>query len=284
MRVSGFVPVKDLAVVDLHFVVEGGPFEWWKFRVPQITGNVHWLNHALILTNVQSEFYWGNATGHAVFDLNPARPGTEFEFAANVANVNLAMLMADLYTRTNQLEGWLNGQLIITKANSSDWNSWQGYGRARLKDGLIWEIPVFGVLSKPLDSIVPGLGNSRFTEAKAKFKIANGVISSDDLEMRAPAMRLQYDGRVTLDGRVSARVEAELLRDTWLIGRVVSLALWPVTKMFEYKITGTLEEPKSEPVYIPKLLLMPLNPFQTLEDLFTIEPKVTNAPPVIREP
>ena len=284
VRVNGFVPVKDLDIVDLHFAVEGGPFEWWKFRVPQIAGNVHWLNDTLILTNVQSEFYWGNATGHAFFDMKQDRPGSDFNFAANVANVNLAMLMADLFTRTNQLEGWLNGQIIITKANSADSNSWQGYGRARLRDGLIWEIPIFGVLSKPLDSIAPGLGNSRVTEASAKFKIANGKVYSDSLEMRAPAMRLQYDGKVGLDGSVDARVEAEFLRDTWLIGRVVSLVLWPVTKMLEYKITGTLDHPKSEPVYIPKLILMPLNPFQTLEDLFTIEPKSTNAPPVMKAP
>jgi hypothetical protein len=140
------------------------------------------------------------------------------------------------------------------------------------------------VLSKPLDSIVPGLGNSRFTEAKAKFKITDSVIHSDDLEMRAPAMRLQYNGQVALDGRVDARVEAELLRDTWLIGRVVSLALWPVTKMLEFKITGTLDTPKSEPVYIPKLFLAPLSPFQTLEDLFSTGPKRTNTPPVFKEP
>ncbi len=282
--VNGFVPLKDRDMADLTFAVDGGQFEWWKFRVPRIAGTVHWLNDALILTNVQSEFYWGNATGHAFFELNQDRPGTDFNFAVNVANVNLAMLMADLSARTNQLEGWLNAQLTITKANSADSNSWQGYGRARLRDGLIWEMPVFGVLSKPLDSIVPGLGNSRVTDASAKFKLANGVIRSDDLEMRAPAMRLQYDGKVGLDGSVDARVEAELLRDTWLIGRVVSLALWPVTKMLEYKISGTLDQPRTEPVYIPKLLMMPLSPFQTLEDLFTVEPRSTNAPPVLKEP
>jgi hypothetical protein len=284
VRVNGFVPLESADGVDLRFAVAGGPFEWWKFRVPQLAGDVHWLNDTLVLTNVQSEFYWGNATGHANFDLSQDRPGADFNFAATVANVNLAMLMADLSTHTNQLEGWLSGQLTITKANSADSNSWQGYGRARLKDGLIWQIPIFGVLSKPLDSIVPGLGNSRVTEGKAKFKIANGMISSDSLEMRAPAMRLQYEGEVSLDGRVDARVEAELLRDTWIIGRVVSLALWPVTKMLEYKITGTLEHPKSEPLYIPKLFLMPLTPFQTLEDLFTSEPRDTNAPPEFKEP
>jgi len=283
-RVNGYAPLKGSEDADLRFTVDGGPFAWWKFRLPHVSGDLHWLRDTLALTNMQSEFYWGTAEGYADFNFKPARPGVDFSFNMNVANVNLAMLMADLFARTNQLEGWLGGQLVVTKANSADSNSWQGFGRARLKDGLVWQLPIFGVLSKPLDSIVPGLGNSRFTEAKAKFKIADSVIHSDDLEMRAPTMRLQYNGQVTLDGRVDAKVEAELLRNTWLIGRVVSLALWPVTKMLEFRITGTLENPKSEPVYIPKLFLLPLSPFQTLEDLFRVEPKATNAPPVFKEP
>jgi hypothetical protein len=54
--------------------------------------------------------------------------------------------------------------------------------------------------------------------------------------------------------------------------------------MLEYRITGNLEDPKIVPVYIPKLFLAPLNPFQTLEGLFSTEPKSTNAPPVFKEP
>jgi hypothetical protein len=63
-----------------------------------------------------------------------------------------------------------------------------------------------------------------------------------------------------------------------VLGPVVNLALWPVTKFFEYKITGTLAEPKSEPLYVPaRVLLMPLHPFRTLEDLFPAT-VMTNAP------
>jgi hypothetical protein len=54
--------------------------------------------------------------------------------------------------------------------------------------------------------------------------------------------------------------------------------------MLEFKITGTLENPKSEPLYVPRLFLMPLSPFQTLEDLFSAGPRSTNAPPVFKEP
>ena len=85
-----------------------------------------------------------------------------------------------------------------------------------------------------LNGLYPGLGNSRATAATSSFVITNGVIFSDDLEIRSAAMRMQYRGTVDFDGRLRARVEAELLRDVWLVGPLVSTVLWPITNMFEY--------------------------------------------------
>jgi len=82
-------------------------------------------------------------------------------------------------------------------------------------------------------------------------------------------MRLQYAGTVDLRSRVNARVTAQLLRDTWVVGPLLSTALWPVSKLFEYKITGTLQQPQSEPVYLPKALLLPLHPIRSLEEMLS---------------
>jgi uncharacterized protein YhdP len=88
--------------------------------------------------------------------------------------------------------------------------------------------------------------------------ITNGVIRSDNLEIRSPALRLQYRGTVDLQGQLNARVEAELMRDVWGLGPVISTVFWPVTKMLEYKVTGSLGQPKSEPVFfLPRIVLMP---------------------------
>ena len=146
-----------------------------------------------------------------------------------------------------------------------------------------WDIPIFGVLSKPLDVIVPGIGHSRVAKASANFIIADSVVRSDDLEMRAPTMRLQYRGTADFDGMVKARVTAEPLRDTPILGPIMNVALWPVEKLFEYKITGSLAEPKLEPVFIPKILLLPLSPVHTLEELFSpTSPNIT-APSEIKQ-
>jgi hypothetical protein len=271
---------RDMADVDLQFdIIKGAPFEWMKFRTTNIVGTIHWQNQTLILTNVVAAFYGGNGNGFANFDFRAPHEGADYQFAVNVTNVNLHLLATDLSSPTNHLEGTLAGRLVVTDADSRDWRTWDGFGHANLHDGLLWDIPIFGILSPVLNTFMPGLGNSRATDAAADFSITNGVIYTDSLEIRSTLMRLEYTGTVDLKQNVHARVTAQLLRNTWVVGPLVSTVLWPVSKLFEYQITGTLKNPKSEPVYVPKLLLLPLHPIRTLEEMFPGGDMETNAPP-----
>jgi hypothetical protein len=276
VRVNGQLPLRDMnggrdmADVDLRFdIIKGAPFEWLKLKTTNIVGTVHWQNQSLILTNVAAAFYGGNGTGFANFDFRAPHEGADYQFAVSLTNVNLHALAADLSSLTSRLEGTLTGRLVVTDADSRDWRTWAGFGHANLHDGLLWDIPIFGILSPVLNTVSPGLGSLRATDAATKFTITNGVIYTDSFEMRSTMMRLDYTGTVDLKQNVHARVIAQLLRDTWVVGPVVSTVLWPVSKLFEYKITGTLKNPKSEPVYVvPKLLLLPLHPFRSLEGMF----------------
>lgn len=281
--VNGVIPMHHVADADLHFQLDGGPFEWWKFKLPHVSGRIDWVGERLMLKGIQAQFYRGTASGDAEFDFHQDH-GTQFHFDFAAQDADLGGLMRDLRDQTNRLEGLLNARIIITDGNSSDLHTLQGHGRVELRDGLIWEIPIFGILSPVLDSIAPGmgLGSSRAREGSASFTITNGIVRSDDLEIRASMMRLQYWGAVDLVGnKLDARAQAELLRDTWIVGRLLSVTLWPVSKIFEYRFTGTLHQPKSEPVFfVPKILMLPLHPIRALKDLAPeVPPPSTNAPP-----
>jgi len=274
-RVNGEIPLHDDGTQDLRFDLDGGPFQWWKFTVPHISGQVHWWGDQLTLENIHAAFYDGTATGEAGFDFD-ALEGADFHFDFSVANASLHLLLADLSTRSNHLEGIVGGQLNVTHANTKDWLSWQGNGHATLRNGLLWEMPVFGVFSTLFNAFSPGVGDSRFGNGHGTFIITNSLIVTDDLEMRSAYMRLQYHGTVDFAGKIDAQVESELLRDTWVIGRLVSLVFWPVTKALEYHVTGTLGAPQMDPLYMPKFMLAPLHPFKTLKDM--MPPDDTNAP------
>ena len=274
-RVNGQIPLGDMhggpemAAVDMRFeIIQGGAFQWERLRASAIIGTLHWRAQSLLLTNVVADCYGGTGTGYAYFDFAAPHEGADYDFRANVTNLNLHWLATDLWSPTNKLEGALAGMLMVTNASTEDLRTWNGRGRASLRDGLLWDIPIFGILSPVLNTVATGLGSSRATEAAGKFIITNGVIYTDSLLIHSTMARLEYVGTIDLEQQVNARVTAQLLRNTWVVGPLVSTMLWPVSKLFEYHVTGPLENPKSEPVYVlPKLLMVPLHPFRTLGEI-----------------
>jgi hypothetical protein len=276
-RVNGQIPLgemsegPEMARVDMRFdVIKGAPFAWLKLKTTNIVGTLDWRGQTLLLTNAVAAFYGGTADGHAYFDFRVPHEGADYQYEVNVTNVNLHLVAEDLARPTNHLEGVLAGQLVVTNCTTEDWRTLSGHGQVSLRDGLLWDIPIISILSPVLNTVSPGLGNSRATEASARFVITNGIIFSDSLDIRSTMTRLEYVGTIDLKhgGTVNAHVTAQLLRDTPLVGSLFSTVLWPVSKLFEFHITGPLENPKSEPIYVlPKLLLLPLHPIRTLEDI-----------------
>lgn len=278
-EVNGWLELPGPEHTDLRFDLSGGPFQYWKLHSPSVTGTVLWQNDTVTITNLQAVFYQGSMTGWLAADLAPTN-GTTIQFQSMVTNADLHLMLQDVYRGTNKLEGLLSGQLSLTHLDSWDWQSWQGQGRVALRQGLIWDIPLFGIVSPMLNAIVPGLGNSRASEGTASFTIKDSVIYTKDLQIRSPALRLYYDGAIDFQGRVNARVEASLLRNVPGFGLLFSLVLSPVTKIFEYKVTGTLTAPQSKPVYIlPQLILAPFHPIRTLKGLFGHEDNKPSSPP-----
>jgi hypothetical protein len=264
-RVSGVIPMQKAEDADLHFDLDAPGLHWWKFKLNHVSGSINWVGQHLTLADVKTDFYGGKAIGSAAFDFHP-RQGTDFRFGLITTNTILEYLMTDLTGHRSKLEGYLSGNLAVTSANTRDWQTVQGNGRLDLSDGLIWEIPLFGIFSEVLNGISPGLGSSRATAGGGTFVITNGVVHSDDLEIRSAAIRLLYHGSVDLNSHLNARVEAEFLRGVPALGPLLSTFLWPLTKMFEYQVTGTLQQPKKEPVFIlPKILMAPFHPIRAFK-------------------
>jgi AsmA-like C-terminal region len=278
----GTIPLTEDPVADLHVILDGGPFHWMMFNLDQISGGLDWVGNKLFLTNVQAAFYQGNLTGAATFDFSP-HEGADFNFGLQITNTDLHAFMADVYTGTNHLEGLLSGALTVTNANTSDLRSWNGSGRLELTNGLIWDIPIFGIFSPILDRLQKGLGESRADKGSAAFTITNSIIYSDDLQFSAPAVEMLYRGNVDFSGNVDATVQARLLHALPVVGPLVSTALRPFTWLFEYKVTGTLAQPKSEPRFDFTRFL--LDPFQMIRQRKAAESGTsTNSLPPVKSP
>lgn len=269
--IEGVIPLKGVGNADMHFNLKGGPFEWWRFHLPEVDTHIHWQGQTVAVEIKEASFYEGKAQGEAFFDFTD-QPAPDFRFNFTVEDANAQPFVAQVFESTNRMEGILSGRFIVTSANAGDWDSWFGYGNLELEDGFIWSVPVFGIVSPVLDAIVPGLGQSRAKEAAGTLQLTNSIIRTDDLVINTSNMRLLYSGTLDFEGAVNAEVEAEIFGDARVVGELVSLALMPVSKAMVMEITGTLREPEARPLYLlPRILIAPLNPVKLFKDMF-IEP------------
>jgi hypothetical protein len=267
VKAEGIIPLMNAHDADIRFQITGDDFSYWRFHMQKADAGVYWHHEFLDVTNVTAKFYGGDMEweGHFKFKEDDR---ADYQFKGVCTNADLTLLIHDLLPEaTNRFEGTLHGVLVITDANSESIQSWKGHGQATMKNGFLWNMPIFGIFSEPLDAIHPGLGKSKIYSGTGTFKVENGKVYTKDMEVRAPAFRLKYDGSVDFDGNLDAKVEAELFRNTWLFGRMVSAVFWPIAKVLESKVTGNLAAPKSELAHIPKIMLFPVRPIQTIKEL-----------------
>lgn len=263
---NGSIGLQTIKDADMRFKIAGKDLTWGYLQVDAGSGEANWINQTLTLTNLNALAYDGGIlTGNAFLDFQVSGKA-DYRMDVAFTNVNVQTAVHSI-GGTNQIEGRLNGTLTVNSADTTGLHTWNGYGRGELTDGLIWEMPIFGVFSPILDAIVPGFGKSRARSATADFIITNGIAYSDDLEIKSSGFRMQYRGALSHEGQIDARVVAEPLRDTWIVGRVLSSALMPLSKLFEYKVTGPAQNPQMKPVYVPKVVMMTLRPFKTLKGL-----------------
>ncbi|MCF7763303.1 MAG: AsmA-like C-terminal region-containing protein [Verrucomicrobia bacterium] len=276
---NGRFPAGDERVADAEFKVSGRAFNYWRLNFEDVSAELRWKAKSLSITNMVASFYGGNLDWRGSFDFS-VRDGANFEFLGRFADVDFHRLMTDLMLTNSPLEGVLNGKLAITSANSDDWGSWNGFGDGTIRDGALWDIPIVGVFSPFLNKVVPGLGSSRASAATATFRITDSIIRTSDLAVRSPAVRLRYTGQVDFDGVVEAEMKAEILRDVWAVGRMVTMAFWPLTKAFEFRVTGTLNDPRSMPHFVPQVLLLPFQPIKTIKEVLSPAPPPTVLTPL----
>jgi hypothetical protein len=276
VRASGSFVLGNPLATDMRFYVRGNNFHWTNIGADKITGTVFWTARSVTLTNIDAHLYnAGTLNGWLAFDYVPKR-GSSFRSDFVAKNVDLGLLAQSLTGKKSKVEGMLDGSLLLSAPMTTNRHTWTGRGYVNVHDALLWQIKIFGVFSPVLNALAPGAGDSRARSASANFTIGNGEVSSDNLEVHATAMRLLYKGSISMDKHINGRVEADLLRDTPLLGGVFSLVLSPLSKIFEYEIKGPLRDPVIKPLYIPKFLMMLLRPFHTIKSAL---PEIPSPPP-----
>ena len=222
-----------------HVVNEG--FSYWKFTADRAQATLVFTNNTMEINDFDAEFYSGKLRGHAGFIFSDTDPSYNFEFSVDRADVR--NLLSAVEDRESTVTGLLTGQATID-GRGTDLGALSGKGQLNVADGILWQAPVFGIFSGVL-------GKTKATRAQASFTITNQAVSTEDMQIAAGAFTAQSRGQLGFDGKLDFRVEAQFLRAWPGIGWISPL----IGKLLEYKVGGTIGDPKYRPVNLPKELL-----------------------------
>lgn len=131
-----------------------------------------------------------------------------------------------------------------------------GDGHVSIKKGRVFMLPLFGGLSRFVTAMIPGLDFIlRQSDASCAFVIRDGKITTDKILIEGDIISLIGDGSYDLNGSLEFNVRMQFLKQHTLGGMMLQKVTYPISKLFEFRLHGTLKNPQWYPVNFSSDLL-----------------------------
>ncbi len=192
--------------------------------------------------------------GEITADYRIEAPTKEKKYTANVEVSHIDFReLTRLYSKYGSTTGDLHAQAHLNGTHA-DLHSMSGSASATLLNGDIFAVPMLGPLSKFMTDIMPKSkpGYSVVKQASADFALANGIVSTDNLEALGTTFKFESEGSINLKNK-NINMDASFdIRGT--AGLILSPVSKVVSKIFEYHADGTISDPQWKAKHIPRII------------------------------
>ncbi len=216
------IDLSGLKAADAEFDLSVGSLKIRKIEIGKSVLAAALKGGRLQLDLKEMALYEGTGTGRVVADGSGAVPGIESQF--KIQGVQLAPLLKAA-ADSDKLSG--KGSFDVTttgrgKSQKEIVSSLAGGGSIDFRDGAIkgFNLAEIVQMARDLKGAVTGAATGEakqtdFSEVTATFKIASGIVSNDDLQMKSPLLRVTGKGTVEMPPKtINYRVEPKLAATT----------------------------------------------------------------------
>ncbi len=229
----------------------------YSFETDAMSFDVAWSNRSVSISNIKGLLYGGTVEGYYnVFPEDGAPSESRYAFDLEGRGINFEEVVRTLLHREGEpYQGIMGLRLKLTGIlGSNRGRSAAGHGSISVREGHIQQIPLFGGLSRILAKVYPGLGFMRQTDLRSDFEVSGLTLKSEKVLVEGNIFTIQGDGTYQLQSKeLNFDVEFKLLRDG-AVGTVVQLVTTPISKLLEFDLKGTPEDPRWRPKSLPKEL------------------------------
>jgi hypothetical protein len=258
MQLEGTVDLSSDNQHDLKgkFVFNQLIWEWVKFN--HISSSFELEKEALSFPDIEGRLVEGELNGQ-LFLTQLMSDDTAFRLNLGVKQMDmLKTITAATDTEDTPYTGKLGLNLELAGSLESTpeqmwYESLSGKGDVEIKEGTLFRVPLLLGLSGILNKVVGGFGYASQTDFTAKFNIKDGVLKSDDLFLKGNVLSVSGDGGYEFGGKLEANMRVQLF-SSGILSDALKVLLWPIRKLIEVQLTGTLDQPDWQPRNLPKEL------------------------------
>lgn len=247
VKVNGIIGLKDPTLTKLRAdftAPQGLDYDLLgrTLNFGTTTGSLEFAARKIKVDIPSAKLYGGTTRLKA--DITTGQPDARQKMNVTLSNVNFETLTR-LYFDYKDSKGVVSGNydFSFVPGNARAMN---GGGNLIVENGNVFAIPVLGPLSVILDTIIPGTGYQTARKATCDFRVANGEIRTDNLDVTSQGFSMIGQGSLFfVEDRMDfgVRINAQ---------GVPGIILYPVSKLFEYVSDGKLSDPQWRPRILPK--------------------------------
>ena len=257
---SGVVDVRDQKRHRLSGTFSGSDVAWRWLGMDALDFSFELQGNSLMIPNIRGREDEGVVAGSLLLkDLD--QPETSFFYTQLKGyDLNLFNLVnVGLDTTNNPYSGNLNFSLDLSggvyegSEEETSRDSYKGKGSISITEGHLLELPLLGGLSRILNRVVDGVGYVEQTDFSAEFNIRDRRIFSENLFLKGNVVSVKGGGYLGFNQKLKIDLQVKLLSEG-ILSEALQLITWPITKLIEIRVRGTLSDPEWEPKNLPKEL------------------------------
>lgn len=260
VRGEGVASYGDPGLTDVTLDVRAERLGFGPLRADQAAFRAELKGLSCRVSDLEAACGGGSLTGSveiAVSDRAAGGQDVRYTIRGGCRDIDLEGLLAGWGIRPGErVFGRLSGACELTGlAGEGQARTARGGGWVRIDDGHLFRVPLFGPLSRFVGRLVPGLDEALSQgEGSAEFTVRDGGIESENVKIEGDLLSVEGRGRFGLDRGLDFRVQARL-RDQSIAGKTLRMVTSPVSKLLEFRLRGTVAEPRWHPENLPGDLL-----------------------------
>ena len=216
-----------------------------RFFLQQLRSPLRYNENGLDLSQISAHAGGGDLTGR--FTMQPETEESPFRVEMKFRGVQADQIITEAGGPSGVLQGKLEGSLQ-TEGKTTDPDAFTGSGDVFLKDGQLRQYNLLVALGQLFQ--IEELTQLHLDQAEAKYHLATGVVTIDELVLRSQNIHLSATGTVSFRGKlhlnsrlaINEKVRAQLFKP---IRANFQATEEPGYSAVDFEVTGTLERPKT---------------------------------------